>query len=465
MARFAVVEQPDGTPATPEEIGLLREIASRLESQVKTTTQAVNRLHNLLSRSFPELAGIVPDVAVGCVLSLLAKYPTPARIGRASLASLEKIPYLGRERAGKIHAAAKASVGSLQGELIEPLVHQAVAEVKQAGQSEKTLEKLLVQAFDAIPHSGHAQVETIIGIGKVTAAVLVSKIVSIERFKTADQLVGYFGVFPEEHSSGVDRQGRPKRRAMQMSRKGNDLVRKYLFCAAKSAIQHNPAVKALYARLRARGTRGDVALGHCMRKLLHQVFGVWTSDTPFDKNYRRREEANGEDSVDGPKPVFGTSLQQETAGPKQELPPGRKEVTAATSKVDAADAAVNGSAEPADRPPAKGARGSVDFAYLRSQVTIEQVLRYMGHFDKLRGSRQLRGPCPFHEAGSDQSRAFSVNLDKHIFRCCDPKCGAQGNALDLWARHTGSSLYKAAISLAEDFQLDITRTEKRQPVT
>ena len=150
MARFAVVEQPAATPATLEGTGMLREIAGRLEAQVKTTTQAVNRLHNLLSRSFPELAQIVPDVAAGYVLSLLAKYPTPARIGRASLASLENIPYLGRERAGKIHAAAKTSVGSLQGELVEPLVRQAVADVMQAGHSEKTLEKLLVQAFDAL---------------------------------------------------------------------------------------------------------------------------------------------------------------------------------------------------------------------------------------------------------------------------------------------------------------------------
>ena len=51
-----------------------------------------------------------------------------------------------------------------------------------------------------------------------------------------------------------------------------------MFNAAKSAIQHNPAVRDLYARLRTKGRRGDVALGHCMRKLLHQVFGVWAAN-------------------------------------------------------------------------------------------------------------------------------------------------------------------------------------------
>src|SRR6059058_4030410 len=70
-----------------------------------------------------------------------------------------------------------------------------------------------------------------------------------------------------------------------MSRKGNDLVRSYLWNAARSAIQHNPAVRALYRRLRAKGKRGDVAMGHCMRKLLHLVYAVWKTDRPFDKGH------------------------------------------------------------------------------------------------------------------------------------------------------------------------------------
>ena len=108
----------------------------------------------------------------------------------------------------------------------------------------------------------------------------------IDRFATPDQLVGYFGVFPEENSSGVDKQGNPlPPGTMRMSRKGNDLVRGYLWNAARVAIRHNPAVRALYRRLKAKGKRGDVALGHCMRKLLHLVFAVWKTNRPFDEKH------------------------------------------------------------------------------------------------------------------------------------------------------------------------------------
>jgi hypothetical protein len=53
----------------------------------------------------------------------------------------------------------------------------------------------------------------------------------------------------KENSFGVDRQGNPlPPGTMHMSRKGNDLVRGYLWNAARVAIRHNPAVRPLYER-------------------------------------------------------------------------------------------------------------------------------------------------------------------------------------------------------------------------
>jgi len=107
--------------------------------------------------------------------------------------------------------------------------------------------------------------------------------VQIDRFPTPMHLVSYFGIFPEERSSGVNKAGRPLPvGASRMSPKGNDLVRKYLWHAARTGILYNPAIRTLYARQRVRGKRGDVALGHCMRKLLHLVFAVWKTAKPFD---------------------------------------------------------------------------------------------------------------------------------------------------------------------------------------
>ena len=63
-----------------------------------------------------------------------------------------------------------------------------------------------------------------------------------------------------------------------MSRRGNDLVRRYLWMAALSAVRFNPAVRALYARVVAKHPdHKAIAVGHAMRKLLHLVFAIWKS--------------------------------------------------------------------------------------------------------------------------------------------------------------------------------------------
>src|SRR5262245_4988532 len=209
MARFAVVEQPDATPAPLVPMVLLRDVAGRLQAQVKQTTQAVNRLHNLLARTFPELATLTDDIAVAWALRLLQMYPTAERIAAAHLASLEKIPHLSREQAQALHQAAQRSVASVRGDLAEALVRDLVGQVQHCQKAERHLRQLLVAAFSDLPASPHVQILTIPGIGEATAAALVAKIVDIDRFATPNHLVNYLGVFPEESSSGVDKRGKP----------------------------------------------------------------------------------------------------------------------------------------------------------------------------------------------------------------------------------------------------------------
>lgn len=454
MARFALVEQPPPTAAVPEEFALLREIAGRLRSQVKARTRAINQFHNLLSRVFPELAVLVRDLSVGWVRTLLKKYPTPQKIAAARLDSLKAIPYLKPALAEEIHAAARESVGSLKGPMAESLLQQEVERLQQSVDNVKALEKLLQQAYAALPRSGHVQVVTIPGIGPLTAAVLVSKIVSLDRFATPENLVGYFGVFPEEETSGVDRQGRPiPPGSMRMSFKGCDLARGYLWNAALSAIQQNAAVRELYERLVARGTPPSAALGHCMRKLLHQVYGVWASDRPFDedraratRSRRQPDAAVVEDStvVEEDSTPQTPAEEQETetaAGHKRDVLPNRKVVTAAASRL-----------EPVISLPSK-AGGSIDFRFVREQVTFEQVLSRLGVLDQLQGKTRRRGICPLCR---HRGRTFSVDLEKNLFRCFQPNC-SQGNLLDFWATCHGLPLHAAAQHLARTFGLPTQR--------
>jgi transposase len=446
-ARFAIVEQPAPTPETPPAFRQLHEIAAALESQTKQTTRLVNQLHNRLARAFPELALEISDLSAAWVLRLLAKYPTPTKIAGANLSSLLSIPYMTEENAQKVQAAARQTVASLSGPVAEALIRQSIQSIQHSQKTTRTLKQLLEKAFDDLPPGPHQKIETIPGIGKQTAATLVAKMVSIDRFPTPGSLVNYIGIFPEENTSGVDKFGRPvPPGTMRMSRKGNDLVRRCLWNVAKTAILHNPVIHSLYTRQRARGKRGDVALGHCMQKLLHLVFAIWKTDQPF-----RVPEAGANEKPSDP------PLETEKAEGRKGQSPERQAVTPAPSKIlPAARPSNPHSALQAS--PTTGHR--LDFARLREQIPIEQVLRELHWWDCLKGSGpQRRGPCPIHESSSSHGRCFSVNLEKNVFQCFDASCSAKGNVLDLWAQSQRLSIPQAAEDLARRFE---TAPEQRR---
>jgi Transposase IS116/IS110/IS902 family/CHC2 zinc finger len=389
-------------------------------------------------------------------LQLLGQYPTPARLARAHSSSLAAIPFLTDEVAQAIQAQAATTVASFTGDTAVTLVQQLVKQLRGSQVEEQRLHDLMETAYRAVPPN---HLDTIPGVGIATAAVLSAKIVAIDRFAGPAQLVSYFGVFPQEDRSGLDKDGRPKPgRQTCMSRKGNDLARKYLWNAARAGITHNPALRALFRRLRARGVRGDVALGHCMAKLVRLVHAVWKTDRPFNPDhYPWEPQASA--------PADASA--EKTAGHKGDVSPARSVVTAVASTIPP-DASANqteagaGSPEPAEPP-----TGGIDYAALRKQVSMVEVLAQLGWLSKLKGAgAQRRGPCPLHGGASSPKRSFSVHVGKGVFQCFHPPCGAHGNLLDLWAAVRHLSLYEAAQDLARTFQIELPLlpgTEKRNP--
>jgi hypothetical protein len=222
-------------------------------------------------------------------------------------------------------------------------------------------------------------------------------------------------------------------------------------------------VHALYCRLRSRGTRGDVALGHAMRKLLHLVFAVWTTGRPFDANHYPWEKPPHTEADAAQ--ADGAANNEKTAGHKQSVCSEHSVVTAVSSTLSPTPSQNQPKASAAAPPATPPPTGSIDFAALRQQVRMEQVLAHLGCLSNLKGSGlQRRGACPIHAPGDPRNRSFSVHLGKNVFQCFHPPCAAHGNTLDLWAAAHRLPLYDAAVHLRATFQLDQPAklgTEKR----
>lgn len=437
-AHFAATQRPAPLPPRPTPLRTLRQVASRLQAAVRQRTRLLNQLHQLLALTFPELALVVKDPAQGWVLELLHRYPSAALLAAASADDLAAIPYLPHQHIDPLLQHARASVASLAGPALAELVRDQVRQVRDANARQKRLENLLVGAYRALPTAN--RLDTISGIGPVTAAVLTAVIGDIDRFATPAKLVGFFGVFPVKVSSGVDRDGRPREaRGCVMSPRGNDLVRRYLWMAALSAVQCNPAVRALYRRVVAQHPQDKaVAIGRAMRKLLHLAFAVWKTGQPFDANHYPWERPAG---ADGSEAAAAEAIKDPAAGPTPESKPAEQVVTAAGT---------------ASVPPA-GPRGEgtlIDFGHLKSQLPLARVLEHLGLSARLRGSGpQRRCACPIHR-GDGRGRTFGVNLEANVFHCFDTRCGHQGDVIDLWAALHQLDLRAAALDLVQTFDLE-----------
>jgi transposase len=454
-ARFALSERPAAVAPLPDALRSVRHVAARLHAVVRQRTRLINQLHHLLALTFPELALIVHDIAAGWVLELVHRYPTAHDLGIATEAQLADVPYLPERHIPALVQAARASIGSLQGLTAAELVRDQVRQLRDVRARQKRLENLLVSAYRALPTPNH--LDTIPGIGAVTAAVLTAFILDIDRFKAPGQLVAYFGTLPVEVASGVDRDGQPRGpKRYVMSRRGHDLVRRYLWMAALSAVRCNPAVRALYARVVAKhANKKALAIGHAMRKLLHLAFAVWKTGKPFDPNHYSWHAPAHVELPPGhaPDTEDTVSAQSEAVGHTLDEP-ARQVVTAASAA--ARDSLPHHpSAAPA----------YVDFAHIKRQLPIARVLDQLGLTPRLRGQGlQQRCTCPIHR-GDARGRTFSVHLGNNVFQCFDAQCGKKGDVIDLWASVTGLALRDAALDLIRTFGLESAPahgTEKRK---
>jgi DNA primase len=90
---------------------------------------------------------------------------------------------------------------------------------------------------------------------------------------------------------------------------------------------------------------------------------------------------------------------------------------------------------------------AIDDRRARAELRLADVLRLIGYQPRWRRGQQWRGPCPLHGPRSAASRSFAAHLGKDLFHCF--RCGAGGNALDLWAALSRLPLHAAVLDLCQ----------------
>jgi transposase len=128
--------------------------------------------------------------------------------------------------------------------------------------------------------------QTIPGIGLLTACWLVALSLNLTACKKGASLAHFAGLAPVERRSGTSVRGYP-----QVGGGGHAQLRKLLYMAALSACRFNPLLKAFYEKLKEQGKAPKVARCAVARRLAVLAFGVVKSGKAFEADYAFKQKA------------------------------------------------------------------------------------------------------------------------------------------------------------------------------
>jgi transposase len=175
----------------------------------------------------------------------------------------------------KLHSL--TSKGCKTGEVIRSLKRSIKRLTEEIAKLEKELERVVKENEPELL----SNLQSIPGVGRKTALLLISGTDGFRRFGSANQVISYLGLAPMEYSSGTS-----VRKQSRISKTGNPQIRNHLFLCAFTACQSNQQCKALYERIVAKGKSKKLALVAVCNKLVKQSFAIAKSGLPYDPQYK-----------------------------------------------------------------------------------------------------------------------------------------------------------------------------------
>jgi len=285
IAEYLVAHPEKVTYQQKDRLAGLRKQWGFIQTLTKQRTQFLNQFKQLLYTSNPELLGYCKSETPAWIVKLATKYPSAARLKRANVKSVAKIPFVSKEKAQQLVTDAKRSVASATDKETEQLI---VATAQQIIHLNQTIDAQTQRMIKACKLPEVELLKTFPGISDKSAIGLLIEIQMVERFARVKKLASFFGVHPIYKISGDGVGG------MKMSKQGRKQPRHILYMITLAAIKCNPLIKQIYEKHQKTGKHNMAAMGICMHKILRIIYGMLKHKKPFDP---RIDIANRQRSV------------------------------------------------------------------------------------------------------------------------------------------------------------------------
>jgi transposase len=273
----------------------LRNLVREYYSLMDFRSAYVNKLTGVLKFSFPQYASVFSKITIKTSLALLEKYQSPDDFLEAKKSCIIKIisktARFGKDYAEKkyqdiIQAAESAKVFGYSVPSNSKLIQLFVSFIKKYDEEiadivdsmrcwvDERSEDIFVKQIRLL--------ETIPGIGFLSAATVICEIGDFSVFTSPKQLFAYFGLDPAVKQSGNFTGTRVK-----MSKRGSAIARRAVFTISlvsiglkRNGIANNPVIRDFYLN-KCKSKPKMVALGAVMHKVCNIIFAVLRDEKPF----------------------------------------------------------------------------------------------------------------------------------------------------------------------------------------
>ena len=279
------------------DIFLLKNLVREYYKLTDTCSTYKKKLSTDLRVIFPNYNTIFSDPTSNTSLAILSNYPTPEAIIDAPKEDVIKI-LNNKSRKGLSWSEDKysklitiAKDAYIIGVPLSGLAIKISSSLALIKTFELQINNLLNEINILIESSEFSEsikknielIDSIPGIGRLTAITLIAEIGDINGFIKPKHLVAFFGI-----DSSVNQSGKFQGNQCKISKRGTRIGRRSLYSAALASIRCTRngtpinGVLLEYYKVNLQGKKAKVALVAIMHKLINYIFAVLRNQTPFE---------------------------------------------------------------------------------------------------------------------------------------------------------------------------------------
>ena len=255
-------------------IDALKSLTRQRFSLVKQQTAQKLVFQRLINVIFPEFPGLFSSVYVESALNILYAYPTPKKLARAHISSIDKLlHHRSSVTATEIIETAKNSIGQSEEYLGFELKHT----IDMIRFYESQVEIYNKQIEHELFQTDYGKIITSIpGVGIITGAMIVSEIGDIDNFQTPHQLLAFAVLDPTVYESGNFESSHNK-----PSKRGSKYLRWAIHQVSSGIWKWDKTFKEYYDKKIIEGKHHYVAIGHIDKKLVRVIFSLLKNKISF----------------------------------------------------------------------------------------------------------------------------------------------------------------------------------------